>query len=144
MPFKILDPGSCPHVDDLGLTDVTSKAQMERKGWQFEQDMTHMYSGFQENCGTETWYGYQYSAKTGSINATFLGSGTATLDYGSCTPYDGKTNVYLNEEILGTADQNSPSKRLTFDFSPGDVLKIEEVNIGIIKLNSLQLNCKGD
>ena len=123
---------------------------MELKGWQFNivLDMPSDCGPGCElsNCGDKTWYGYN-NIGHGDVRATFSGTGTATLDFGNCHPSRGETNVLLmsgdNIRTLDTAEKNTPSKQIMFDFSPGEVLLIGEAD-GVIKLNSLTLNCKGE
>ena len=74
---------SCPESGDFKLTDVSSKSQMENKGWSFDINR-HTPNGYKEQCAmNNTWYGYKHPGD-GKIMATFTGSGTATLDYGNC------------------------------------------------------------
>ena len=138
----LIDVNGCPKEADFELTDVSSKLQMENKGWSFDI-MYHQYDPFKNQCGmNDTWYGFNHPGD-GKITATFTGSGTATLDYGNCL-HLGEVNVYLNGTLIDVAHKNMPSKKITFDFSPYEVLSISETNGTIIKLNSLELaSCKG-
>ena len=114
---------------------------MEAKGWMF--DITaDMKSAYAKACGTDTWYGFTGGWDTGTISATFSGSGTATLDYGNCLR-SGEVKVHLNGEIISTASKSTPSKQIIFGYSPGDVLSLEE-DYAIIKVNSLKLSCQGE
>ena len=74
------------------------------------------------------------------VSATFEGSGTATLDFGNCYTH-GITRVYLNSKIIGSALPNTISVTTNIKYKPGDVLKITEEDMGIIKINSLKLTC---
>ena len=135
---------NCPEAADFNLIDVSSKLQMENNGWSFDIN-SHESSTYIDTCGAHnTWYGYTYPGD-GTITATFTGSGTATLDYGNCftdTNHNGKVNVHLNGNLIDVANTNTASKQIKFDFSPKDVLLLSET-VGIIKLNSLKLSCKG-
>ena len=94
---------------------------------------------YAEECGgLDTFWGYAYGSKTGYVKATFQGSGTAILDFGSC--YDaGITNVYLNDVKIGSAASNDKSVVISFNYNRGDVLKIAEEGQAILKVNSLKL-----
>ena len=99
-------------------------------------------------CGNETFWGYKYGAAIGYVKATFKGSGTGTLDYGSCYT-KGKTRVYLNNHPIAEVDTGGhfsvggKSEVISFNYKKGDVLKITEEEVGIIKINSLKLEaCK--
>ena len=131
----------CLEAVDVKLTDVSSKSQMENNGWSFDTDFdkTALYKDI---CDMQnTWYGYKFPGE-GTTTAKFTGSGTATLDYGNCYTA-GKVNVYLNGVLKDVANMNMPSKSITFNFSPNDALLLSE-DTAIIKLNSLNLTCKGN
>ena len=136
---------TCPEEADLKLTDVSSKSQMENNGWFFDIER-HVLDKFKDTCGMHnTWYGFSHTGD-GKITATFTGSGTATLDYGNCftdSNFNGKVNVYLGGKLIDVANMNTPSRQITFDFSALEVLLLSETDVGIIKLNSLKLSCKG-
>ena len=140
---------NCLEVSDFKLTDVSSKSQMENSGWSFDIEY-HNPEKYKKTCGTNnTWYGFTSNwverERNSKITATFTGSGTATLDYGNCffdSKHNGKVNVYLNGKLVDVADMSTVSKQITFAFSPMDVLLLSE-DTGIIKINSLKMNCKG-
>ena len=111
-------------------------------GWEFHGINYHMPNDMSSSCGENTWYGFKYPG-IGNITATFGGWGTATLDYGNCH-MAGQTNVFVNDILLDTAKKDTPSKQVEFDFSPGDLILINEVDEGIIKLTSLTLKCRGE
>ena len=101
-------------------------------------------------CGNHTFWGYKYGTASGSVSATLKGSGIATLDFGSCGD-SGITAVYLKRPFLnyvrlGIADgsKRELSKIVSFSYEPGYILKIEEEQTGIIKINSLKLRCTGN
>ena len=74
----------------------------------------------------------------GSIKLKLQGSGTATLDYGN--PWrNGKVKVYLNGVPATSADANTPSRKYSFDFKDGDILKITEY--GVMAINNLHFDC---
>ena len=119
---------------------------MENNGWTFSSDIRSegisADKAILDACGSETWYGWGGSGN-GKVSATFVGSGTATLDYGNCWIH-GTVNVYLNGVILATSQKKSPSQITTFTFSPSDVLSVEESGHAVIKLNSLMVKCRGN
>ena len=139
-------PKNCPHPADLELTDVSSKLQMETKGWAFSPNIRHKPLEFNNTCGKHnTWYGDKNPDVAGSfveITATFTGSGTATLDYGNCRD-KGKVNVNLGRDRVDTAYENTTSKLKKFKFFPKQVLSLRVSGPSVIKLNSLQLTCQG-
>ena len=130
---------------DLDLVDVSNKTAMESKGWVFHG---------KEGCGTGNWYKdkedeypckgsaswYCSGSDIGSISVKFKGPGLATLDFGNCYK-KGIVEVFLNGGRKSTANANVKSKRIIFEFSTGDELKIIEKGSGIIKLNSLNVEC---
>ena len=135
---------NCLEIADFKLTDVSSKSQMENNGWFFDVEY-HNPEEYKETCGTNnTWYGFTKNGD-GKITANFTGSGTATLDYGNCRTdlYSSKVKVSLNDKPIDEASYNTPSKQITFVFSPTDVLLLAGINNGVIKLNSLTLTCQG-
>ena len=118
---------------------------MENNGWTFPSDIrsegASADKAILDACGSKTWYGW--SPGNGKVSATFVGSGTATLDYGNCWIH-GTVNVYLNGVLLATSQKKSPSQITTFTFSPSDVLSVEESGHAVIKLNSLMVKCRGN
>ena len=112
---------------------------MEKGGWVFNVDSSkNRY--WEGRCGKDTWYGLTSGAANGYVQATFDGSGKGTLNYGNCYEY-GWVRVYLNNVMISQANANIKNKMVDFQFSKGDVLKIAEA--GIIKLNSLKIDCRG-
>ena len=97
-----------------------------------------------------TFFGYKNYREIGSISADFKGEGNATLNFGNCNRY-GETKVFLNNVLISSAAANQNSRVVNFEYKPKDTLKLEEVNQrsqgvkdqGIIKINALQLRCKG-
>ena len=89
-----------------------------------------------------TFWGYKYHSATGFVEATFKGSGRATLEFGNCYHKGGVVKVYLNADEIGVATKLEKSKVINFNYSRGDVLNITEEykgEGGIIKINSLKL-----
>ena len=126
---------------DDKLTDFSSAMAMEKNGWKL--NIRHsMDSAYSEKCGMDTWFGYNYGEKVGSVQTTFKGTGKATLNFGNCYR-SGWVKVYLNGKEISRANGNTPRKEVEFRYSKDDILRIKEVNVAIIKLNSLELYHKG-
>ena len=128
---------------------------MMRNGWEMDVDRwwKGRGSGVEDKihvkrCGYLTFWGYKYGNSSGRIVAPFKGSGVATLDFGSCGD-TGITAVYhkrpeQNYQRIGVAKgaKRELSKVVTFLYEPGDILKIEEEQTGILKINSIKLRCR--
>ena len=135
---------------DHALQNVKNIKDMKDGGWIVNVMTNPNKKIYATNgyCGNETFWGYQENAAIGYVKATFKGSGTGTLDFGNCYT-KGKTRVYLNNRriaevsIGGDVRGGGKSKVISFDYKKGDVLKITEEEVGIIKINSLKLEaCK--
>ena len=111
-------------------------------GWNLDIDKDE--KNYVSDCGSSTFWGYRLSKRTGIVQASFRGSGTAKLNFGQCYGRSsGVTIVYLNGALIKTATKREGEVTVEFDYNPGDTLKLEEVNSGIIKISSLLLKCKG-
>ncbi len=82
------------------------------------------------------WYGWKPWNPRGSITTTFNGIGRAKLDFGNCFKHN-TVNATLDGIVIATAQKNTPSMEVEFDFHIGSILKITE--IGIIQFNSLKI-----
>ena len=77
----------------------------------------------------------------GSISAVLQGTGKGYLGFGSCAG-PGFARALLNGNVIGqTIKGRNERKDVTFEYSTGDVLKIEEVETGVIKMYSLSFDC---
>ena len=118
---------------------------MESNGWKMEIDNANNNEIIAGHCGPPltppTFYGYKLDQPIGRVTANFEGSGKAILNFGNCW-YMGQTKVYMNYMEIASAEALNNSE-VKFDYKFGDVLKLEEQNMGIIKLNSLKLTCNG-
>ena len=92
-------------------------------------------------CGLDTFWGYNYGNDVGKISYIFKGDGKATLDFGNCHT-KGTTKVYLNKDRIGSATRIE-NKQINFTYTPGDTLRIEEVNMGIFIIRALKISCNG-
>ena len=121
------------------MGNFASMESMQNSGWNF--DISHSNDPtYWAECGTSTWYGYKYGYDIGSVYATLVGSGTATLNFGNCYS-GGRVTVYLNGRDIAYAVAYTFEQEVTFDYSSGDILTIKEDPMAIIKLNSLKLSC---
>ena len=122
---------------DKSIGDFSSPEVMRKNGWKI--DAVFQYDPrYLRICGNETWYGYNFNHAVGSVKIAFLGNGKATLNFGNCFT-NGFVIVYLNDQEISRANRNVRSKEVKFNFSKRDVLTIKELNIAIIKLNSLKI-----
>ena len=115
---------------------------MEAGGW-ITSGAPHQEAQYAAGCGGyNTFWAYSVGAPVGFVTATFKGTGNGLLNFGNCfTRGKGMTNVYLNGQRIGSANANQNSE-INFKYNKGDILKITEEWVGIIKINSLQL-CHG-
>lgn len=120
-------------VADKRLEDVTSKAVMESNGWRTIN--VKNTEGYDSQCGTATFYGFGRSPTR--VSATFNGVGKATLRFGNCFS-SGTVHAYLNDAQISSAAANVKNKLVTFQYGPGDTIKL--TNDGIMKINSLKLS----
>ena len=125
-------------IKDEKLKDLSSAEAMKLNGWRINAKYS-MNSKYRSRCGDKTWYGYNYGFSVGSAQASFEGTGAAKLSYRNCYQ-KGQVIVYLNNQEISRATAYESKKEVTFNYSKGDTLLIKEVNIGIIKLNSLDLS----
>ena len=125
--------------EDAKLQNVKTRDAMTRGGWVLNVDSDQ--NGYSNRCGSGTFWGYVLNSRIGSVYATFKGSGNATFNFGNCW-YDGITNVDLNNVNIGMAKANEISTIVEFNYKPGYILNIREERTGIIKINSLYLDCR--
>ena len=89
------------------------------------------------------WYGYgsgNNGVDIGSISSTFSGSGRAKLDFGNCFFLEGTVYAYLDGNEIASASKETPNVKVEFGFNDESILKITEVDVGVIQLNSLIIN----
>ena len=119
---------------DSGLENVANREAMKTGGWNVDGCPDESYASYCNN--PNTFWCYDYGSAVGYVEATFSGSGKATLDYGNC--FSGVTKVYLNDVEIDTVN-GQKSKIITFDYNCGDTLKLTEEGSSILKINSLNL-----
>ena len=126
---------------DQSLQNVQNRHTMEAGGW-ITSGAPHQDNAYLAGCGGfNTFWAYADGWPVGSVQATFRGSGNGILGFGNCYG-GGVTNVYHNGQLIGSAGPNQNSQ-VKFIYKGGDILRITEENVGILKINSLQLNCHG-
>ena len=131
---------------DAGLENVQTLTAMEMNGWTTDinnGDTAYNNWIYSSLCGDSTFWGYNYLWPIGSVSAVFKGSGKARLNFGACSLY-GTTKVYLNNRQIGIAQKRKLDVVTNFQYKKGDILKLEEEGMGIIKINSLKLACTGN
>ena len=99
---------------------------------------TSVWNDTSPSARCSNWYGYSNGSPMGSVSTTFDVKGQATLDFGNCWS-SGTVYVYLDGNVIASAPQNTPSKKVEFDFNIGSILKITEENVAIIQFNSLNI-----
>ena len=115
---------------------MSSQQAMEAQGFVFDVETSHM--GRDAACGTAKWYGWSANEAVGSVQIRSGDkSGVANLNYGNCWTA-GVVNVFLNDELISSAEENVKDKDVTFSYSAGDILKLTEES-GTIRINSLEL-----
>ena len=126
---------------DHGLQNVRNRNDMAAGGWII--NAPHQANDYAPGCGGyNTFWAYTYGFPVGHVDATFKGSGIGTLNFGNCYGH-GITKVYLNGHLISSAGPNQSSVVTRFNYKSGDVLKVAEEGMGIIKINSLKLDaCK--
>ena len=96
------------------------------------------------SAGCINWYGWGYYVQNqvhfdGSISTTFSGNGRAELDFGNCFE-TGTVYAYLDGNEIASASKETPNVKVEFGFNDESILKITEVDVGVIQLNSLIIN----
>ena len=120
---------------------MRNRNDMVAGGWIINApDQANAYSA---GCGGyNTFWAYRLGTPVGYVEATFKGSGIATLNFGNCY-HHGITKVYLNGQPINSAGPNHSSVVTRFNYKSGDILKVAEENMAIVKINSLKLEaCK--
>ena len=102
------------------------------------------FAGADSTYGCINWYGWGYYVQNqvhfdGSISTTFSGNGRAELDFGNCY-VTGTVYAYLDGNEIASASKETPNVKVEFGFNDESILKITEVDVGVIQLNSLIIN----
>ena len=117
---------------------------MQNAGWtlgvEYWQNTNTGNVGNQCRRGTN-WFGWSPSSTVGTVSVTLQGNGEASLDFGNCWNH-GEVNVYLNENIVATAPIKTFSKKVSFNFNNGDILKLRDEGWGsVITINDIIFRC---
>ena len=119
---------------------------MQKNGWTWSSNLHVNNAGYlgpsyYADCSRyeKSWYGYATGAAIGTISATFLGSGSAVLNYGNCY-FQGQVVVSLSGKEISRVGAFVFEKEISFNFAKGDILELKEINTGIIKLNTFKIN----
>ena len=116
---------------------------MKNAGWNLGvEEWQNSHAKVAEKCRRGTnWFGWSAHAKVGIVSTTLQGNGKATLDFGNCWD-TGEVKVYLNDEVVASAQKNTPSKTVSFNFHDGDILKLrDEGPNSKITINDITFSC---
>jgi hypothetical protein len=122
-----------------------TKQEMETVGWSFDWDDKYVMGHPDGQCyslccnlPTTSYCGFRHP-QDGSISLTLAGSGTVTIDYGNPNTA-GTVKLYLNDDVVDTAEANTDHKQAQITFQAGDVLKLTE-HEAIIAIHSVSFSC---
>ena len=129
---------------DYGLTKIANKSIMVENGWIFDPDLLHQ-TDFDEQCGNDTYYGFQNDKEVASVYAKFDGNGVASLIFKNC--YNGSTNdgyvsVSIKSKEIGRAYKKE-EVNVSFNFSKDDSLIVKIVGLSIFKLKYFMTDACG-
>ena len=116
---------------------------MKNAGWNLGvENWQNNDAGVAAKCRRGTnWFGWSPYDKVGTVSTTLKGSGEVTLDFGNCWD-SGEVKVYLNDELVASAQKNTPSKIVSFKFRNGDILKLkDEGPNSTIAINDIKFTC---
>lgn len=141
------DTHTCePHQEAKECKVINNKAAMLAAGWRITGDNpNNQYYDCSSNfCQggvdrQKAYCGFQYPG-VGSYEYTLTGSGTAHVAFGNS--WHGTTctvNIYKNNVKLGTAPKLTLNQQLAIPYVDGDVLKIDELNDGVMVLEEFCL-----
>ena len=117
---------------------------METNGWIFDP-VLYYQTGFDEECGNDTYYGYLFKTvnvnfvateKIGTVYSTFKGNGVASLIFKNCyngPDNDGYVSASLQSKELGRAQKNEVVN-VSFNYSKDDTLLIKIAGRSIFKI----------
>ena len=125
---------------DHPLQNVRTRGTMEAGGWITSGAPDQIPSYYAKCGGSNNFWGFAGGEPNGFVEATFRGSGNAILGFGNCVEC-GVTNVYLNGKLIGSAGPHQNS-HVNFKYKGGDILRVTEEKVGVIRINSLKLSCQ--
>jgi len=120
---------------------MQTQQRMQEQGWEFDRlDGISNVAGYYK-CDLRSFHAYATELLTGIVSKRFTYSGKAILTYGNCWN-DGKTNVYLDGKLIGSAKPQSVSETIEFDFHSGTLLELkDEEGNAVISITSLEIKC---
>ena len=129
---------------DYRLTKIADKTIMVENGWIFDPDLLHQID-FDDQCGNDTYYGYQNGKEVASVYTTFDGNGVASLIFTNCyngSATDGYVSASIKSKEIGRAYKNA-EVNVSFNFSNDDSLIIKIVGRSIFKLKYFMTDACG-
>ena len=118
---------------------------MKNAGWSLDiTDWQNNHGSVAPRCRRgNNWFGWSGGAGVGTVSTGLKGNGEATLDFGNCWDL-GEVKVYLNDKIIASAEKNTPTKTVSFNFQDGDILKLKDEGANsVIALNGITMKCSG-
>ena len=129
---------------DYRLTRITDESIMVENGWIFDPNLLHQ-TDFDEQCGNDTYYGYQNDKEVASVYSRFEGNGVASLMFTNCyngTANEGFVSASIRSKEIGRAYKNE-EVNVSFNFSKGDSLMIKIVGSSVFKLKYFMTDACG-
>ena len=117
---------------------------MEENGWIFDPNLLHQ-TDFDEQCGNDTYYGYQNDKEVASVYTTFDGNGVASLAFTNCyngSATDGFVSASIKSKEIGRAYKDE-EVNVSFNFSKDDSLIIKIVGRSIFKVKYFMIDACG-
>ena len=123
------------------------KIDVKNRMWQDRK--IHLPQSVIVRCGGHSWYGWNDHDEVGTISTTLKANNLpistyGRLDFGNCWS-NGVVKVYLDDELIGEARANTPSKIIEFPMPNHDsTLKLrDEGEDSKIRFNNFQelYNC---
>ena len=126
------------HVNNL-LTSTTK----DTEGWDINMsDGKWKNNQVVENICGPNWYGWTASDSVGTISTTLYKDENlkcGRLDFGNCWT-SGAVTVYLNGELIGKANANTPSKIIEFPILTDSQLEILDEGLdSVIRFNKFEM-----
>ena len=116
---------------------------MKNAGWNLGVgDWQNNHGHVASRCRRGTnWFGWTGGSNVGTVSIKLQGNGEATLDFGNCWDA-GEVKVYVDDKEVASAQPNTPSKTVSFNFRDGDILKLrDEGQNSVIAINVLTFRC---
>ena len=132
------DDVSNNHVNNL-LTSTTK----DTEGWDINMsDGKWKNNQVVDNICGPNWYGWTASDSVGTISTTLYKDENlkcGRLDFGNCWT-SGAVTVYLNGELIGKANANTPSKIIEFPILTDSQLEILDEGLdSVIRFNKFEM-----